>query len=576
MKCPVCDKVNTSMLCPECGFDSSRDYGKYPTFGSLWVQSASGMRKAWKQKENVAGVNLSPQGQEKHDTSIHEKERRMDDTALTKEKRKTFVEEELYTRVEKKTRRMDDTIPVKKKQKPLFLSVAMLVWMLILGILIGTVLSGMKTETAYPWETNILHRFENPSEYGDREIGEEGYLPDSDTIGYPVFGSEYERYEICSVTFLDTLENAPKDAWDVSEAKNGAVMAWVEVTGEINEVYECEMYDLYIAGDGGVWAGNSCKLLFAGYTNVEHITFGDVFHTENVQDMSHMFKDCTSLTNLDLSNFDTSNVWDMSSMFSRCVKLSEVNLNQFDTSNVKDMCCMFFACRNLSVLDLRSFDTVGVKDMSEMFAHCESLTGLTTSDLFVTENANVEDMYGDSMIWDTNVLKADDHVSEYVYGTHILKENVKTVAFIDSLEDIPSSAVDVSENSDGSVMMWWSVNGENAFDLYFAANGGVNGREASYRMFNYYRNLESVDFGECFHTEETTDMSFMFISCYALKTLDLSGLDLKSVETMSHMFYDCRSLTELDFGSYDASNLKVAKDMFYKCPAGEDYQHIGQ
>ena len=33
VKCPVCDNLNTSMLCPRCGFDASRDYEKYPTFG---------------------------------------------------------------------------------------------------------------------------------------------------------------------------------------------------------------------------------------------------------------------------------------------------------------------------------------------------------------------------------------------------------------------------------------------------------------------------------------------------------------------------------------------------------------
>lgn len=46
MKCPVCDNVNTSMVCPRCGFDSSRDYGKYPTFGPVGrVTSVSGLRE---------------------------------------------------------------------------------------------------------------------------------------------------------------------------------------------------------------------------------------------------------------------------------------------------------------------------------------------------------------------------------------------------------------------------------------------------------------------------------------------------------------------------------------------------
>lgn len=38
--------------------------------------------------------------------------------------------------------------------------------------------------------------------------------------------------------------------------------------------------------------------------------------------MSYMFRDCSSLTNLNLSNFETSNVTNMSYMFSGCSKLS--------------------------------------------------------------------------------------------------------------------------------------------------------------------------------------------------------------------------------------------------------------
>ena len=47
MKCPVCDNIHTSMVCPKCGFDSSKDYGKYPTLGPVGrVPAASALRQA--------------------------------------------------------------------------------------------------------------------------------------------------------------------------------------------------------------------------------------------------------------------------------------------------------------------------------------------------------------------------------------------------------------------------------------------------------------------------------------------------------------------------------------------------
>ena len=52
MKCPVCDKNSRSMLCPNCGFDSSKNYGKHPTFGSVGkASSVSALRQEWRKDQ---------------------------------------------------------------------------------------------------------------------------------------------------------------------------------------------------------------------------------------------------------------------------------------------------------------------------------------------------------------------------------------------------------------------------------------------------------------------------------------------------------------------------------------------
>jgi surface protein len=40
--------------------------------------------------------------------------------------------------------------------------------------------------------------------------------------------------------------------------------------------------------------------------------------------MSYMFRDCESLTSLDVSNFNTSNVTDMKAMFANCANLKTI------------------------------------------------------------------------------------------------------------------------------------------------------------------------------------------------------------------------------------------------------------
>ena len=124
---------------------------------------------------------------------------------------------------------------------------------------------------------------------------------------HSVFGSQYRREQIQSVTFLDTLAEMPADAWDASEAGNRSVMAWVKPNGEL--------YDLYIGAEGGMRTGESCAGMFAGYVNAERITFGRALHTKGAREMYAMFQGCGSLRELDLCSFDTSNVTYMSSMF---------------------------------------------------------------------------------------------------------------------------------------------------------------------------------------------------------------------------------------------------------------------
>ena len=57
--------------------------------------------------------------------------------------------------------------------------------------------------------------------------------------------------------------------------------------------------------------------------------------------MGYMFYGCSSLTNINLSNFNTNNVIDMSGLFGGCSSLKNINLSNFNTNKVTDMRAMF-------------------------------------------------------------------------------------------------------------------------------------------------------------------------------------------------------------------------------------------
>ncbi|MBQ8355426.1 MAG: BspA family leucine-rich repeat surface protein [Oscillospiraceae bacterium] len=284
MKCPVCDNLNTSVLCPRCGFDASRDYEKYPTFGIVGNAPAI---SALREEQDLAQKAAELEKQQLLDR-VAELERQVSSMMETN---RLLLE---------KLSKAEHTVHTSAGQKP-----------------------------------NRLRSDHIPVS------GKLVYSSD-EAKACPVFRSKLRRRQISSVTFLDTLADAPQDAWDVSADKSGSVMAWAVPNGVL--------YDLYLAADGKIEAPDYCDDLFAGYCNMRMLRFGNCFQTSSVKYMRYMFWNCSSLTELDLTSFDTSSVQNMCYMFSGCSSLVELNLRSFDTSNVQNMWCMFKGCNSLTTL----------------------------------------------------------------------------------------------------------------------------------------------------------------------------------------------------------------------------------
>ena len=211
------------------------------------------------------------------------------------------------------------------------------------------------------------------------------------------------------------------ESWDISEAGDGSVMAYVEDDGTGNSTYK-----LTIGGKGGIIANESMIGYFAAFYKMTSIDLSDL-DTSEVTNMSSMFEDCGSLTSLDVSNFDTLQVTNMSKMFNLCESLTSLdasnfnapeltnitdmfseltNLETLDLSNfnapkITNMDAMFKKLSKLSKLDLTNFNTVNVTSMGEMFSGCSSLTSLDLSSFDTTNVTDMSDMLCDCPAWDT-------------------------------------------------------------------------------------------------------------------------------------------------------------------------------
>ena len=90
-------------------------------------------------------------------------------------------------------------------------------------------------------------------------------------------------------------------------------------------------------------------------------------------------------------------------------------------------------------------------------------------------------------------------------------------------------------------------------------------------LFYNWSNVTSITGLENLNYHNTvTDMSQMFYQCYALTTLDASGLNTTTVTRMTSMFFRCSALTTINFGDgtkFNTSLVTNMNHMFNSCSA---------
>ena len=84
-------------------------------------------------------------------------------------------------------------------------------------------------------------------------------------------------------------------------------------------------------------------------------------------------------------------------------------------------------------------------------------------------------------------------------------------------------------------------------------------------MFKDYSNLEKIEKIYNLHTENVTNMQYMFYGCNNLTELDVSRFDTSKVTNMAGTFMYCNSVTKLDINGFDTSSTTNMSCLFYEC-----------
>ena len=259
----------------------------------------------------------------------------------------------------------------------------------------------------------------------------------------------------------------------------------------------------------------SCHYWFCKFTNLTTIEGIEYLNTENVTNMNSMFDRCSALTSLDLTNFNTAKVTDMRYMFMGCNALTTIFVSdKFVTSQVTKSVEMFHMCINLigaieydgskSDHNYANYE-IGYftpKGGFHAYAELDEGTGTLTFRRGASKPAGAYDLY------------AGIYYPGWYYTQ---REKIKTVVF----------------------------------DASFA-----NARPTScYYWFSGCNNLTEIKGIENLNTENVTNMSYMFVKCKALTSLDLSNFNTEKVTDMQGMFKECSDLTSLDLSNFNTEKV---------------------
>ena len=322
----------------------------------------------------------------------------------------------------------------------------------------------------------------------------------------------------------------------------------------------------------------SCYAWFQDFIKLKQIEGIENLNTENVTDMSDMFRFCSSLTSLDVTHFNTGNVTSMADMFSSCPRLAELDVTHFNTANVKDMSNMFYGCSGLISLDVTNFNTANVTNMRYMFKGCFKLKKIYVSDKFVTDDViDSKDMFlgchslsGDI---DQNSVKVNDKTYAKTAGGYFRDkayDNRPWVKYADGTLTFRCGYKktlgenEYALNSGEEKPAWYTLHDD--INLVVFEASFANARPTScYAWFQGFENLKQIEGIENLNTANVTDMSYMFKNCSNLAKLDVAHFNTAKVTTMNSMFTRCSNLAELDLTHFNTANVTNMYEMFNGC-----------
>ena len=303
----------------------------------------------------------------------------------------------------------------------------------------------------------------------------------------------------------------------------------------------------------------STKSWFDRMGNLTTITGIENLNTSEVTTMNRMFSLCGNLTSLDVSHFDTRYVTDMTSMFSECEKLETLDLSNFNTAELTITIYMFYGCKKLATICVGDgWKTDNVTRSEMMFYGCTSLKGCLGT---AYDASHVDKAYAHIDGGENDPGYLTDIHSPYV----VRSTDGKTLTFYHDGKILSKTGKIYWLNEGDEYPAWLYGSYTTVTTIVFDASFANARPTTTYSWFSGMSKLTTITGIENLNTSEVTDMTYMFIGCTSLTSLDLTGFDTSNVTNMDGMFGNCTSLTAIDLSSFDTRDVTDMGSMFRTC-----------
>ena len=386
---------------------------------------------------------------------------------------------------------------------------------------------------------------------------------------------------------------------DDESVLDGYAYAWVE---NGNLVWWTNAANVYMPADCSYMCSGSgvnvSALDFSGFdftytTNARSMfdsspvtAVSNMSNANNLSDVSFMFANCASLTNVDVDGL-AGNISSLTKMFYGCTSLSDNGMAfqaGFDTSGITDFSYMF--ANSGAAADISAFNISNSANLESMFENCQgsSVTlpssGVKPGNLknaFKGSGFNTLDFTG----WDmTNVSTLEGTFKDASSLTGITMDSWD-LAVCTNMDETFMNCASLSNSSSAPFDAGKIITSKNLttlkrtfagcyalteinLDRFYTSN--VTDMTEMFAMntdSSKHSALTDVKFGATFDTAKVNSMNKLFFECESLETIE--GIDkfkTFNVGDMEYMFAGDSSLTELDLSSFETNKVNKYDHMF--------------